>query len=259
MVQFLLNGLVFILIGLQLPEVLKNLAHETKSTLLWHATVICAAVILLRICWVFPATYLPRLLSQKLRAQDPYPNWRGVMVVAWTGMRGVVSLAAALALPLTLADGSPFPGRDLILFFTFSVILATLVVQGLTLPPLIRWLGVVDDGAHDREERIARLKANQAALARLGELEDIVDREVLDHHRHEYDDRIRQLSICDPGTAGHEKNMHTADHEKVLKELLLIERRTILQLRNEQVINDTVLRRIQRDLDLAESRLTKNH
>lgn len=258
MVQFLLNGLVFILIGLQLPEVLKNLSNEPKATLLLHTAIICTAVILIRILWVFPATYVPRFLSRKLRERDPYPSWRPVMVVAWTGMRGVVSLAAALALPLTLADGSPFPGRDLILFFTFAVILATLVVQGLTLPPLIRWLGVVDDGVHDREERIARLKANQAALARLDELKEIVDREVLDHHRHEYHDRIRQLSVCDPGTATHDKDMHTADHQKVLKDLLLVERRAILQLRNEQVINDTVLRRIQRDLDLAEARLIKH-
>jgi CPA1 family monovalent cation:H+ antiporter len=257
MVQFLLNGLVFILIGLQLPEVLKHLAVESKTTLLLHAAAICAAVILIRIAWVFPATYLPRCFSRRLRARDPAPNWRPVMVVAWTGMRGVVSLAAAMALPLTLADGSPFPGRDLILFFTFSVILATLVVQGLTLPPLIRWLGVVDDGAHDREERLARRKANEAALARLRELENTVDREALEHHRHEYEDRIRQLTVCDPGDAPHAKRMHTAEHQRVLAELLVIERRTIIQLRNEQIINDTVLRRIQRDLDLAEERLIK--
>jgi CPA1 family monovalent cation:H+ antiporter len=117
----------------------------------------------------------------------------------------------------------------------------------------------VDDGAHDREERIARLKANQAALARLDELEKVVEREVLDHHRHEYHDRIRQLSVCDPGKEAHDQQMHTADHQKVLEELLLIERRTILQLRNEQVINDTILRSIQRDLDLVESRLARNH
>lgn len=257
MVQFLLNGLVFILIGLQLPEVLKNLSNEPKVMLLFHAAVICGAVILVRVLWVFPATYVPRFLSRKLRERDPYPNWRPVMVVAWTGMRGVVSLAAAMALPLTLRDGSPFPGRDLILFFTFSVILATLVVQGLTLPPLIRWLGVVDDGVHEREERIARLKANEAALARLKELEETVDHEALEHHRHEYEDRIRQLSVCDPGGAPHEKRMHTADHQKLLSEMLAIERRTIVQLRNEHVINDTVLRRIQRDIDFAEARLSK--
>ena len=103
-----------------------------------YALLISLAVILVRALWVFPATYLPRLIFKKLRKRDPYPKWQHVAVVAWTGMRGVVSLAAALALPLTIQDRSSFPGRDLILFLTFIVILATLVVQGLSLPLLIR-------------------------------------------------------------------------------------------------------------------------
>src|SRR6516165_3000192 len=116
--------------------------------------------IVVRIVWVFTSTYLLRLMSASLRKSDPYPVWQNVTIVAWTGMRGVVSLAAALAVPLTLENGSPFPGRDLILFLTFVVILATLVVQGLSLPPIIRWLKVEDDGLTDKEEREARLKAN---------------------------------------------------------------------------------------------------
>src|SRR5207248_4580335 len=140
------------------------------SQLVWYALVISLAVILIRIFWVFPATYLPCLLFKTIRASAPYPSWRHVTIVAWTGMRGVVSLAAALALPLTIQNGSPFPGRDLILFLTFIVILATLVVQGLSLPPLIRRLGIEDDGAAETEEREARLKANQAALGRLHEI-----------------------------------------------------------------------------------------
>ena len=174
-------------------------------------------------------------------------------------MRGVVSLAAAMALPVTLTNGTPFPGRDLILFYTFGVILATLVLQGLTLPGLIRRLGVVDDGAHDHEERNARLKANQAALARLKELEESVDREAWEHHWHDYSDRIRQLGVCAPDDASEEKHLHTNDHQQLLREMLAVERRTIIQLRNELVINDTVLRRIQRDIDLAEAQLLKTH
>src|SRR5204863_9925706 len=131
-----------------------------------YALLISRAVILIRILWVFPATYLPRFIFKSLRRRDPYPKWQHVTIVAWTGMRGVVSLAAALALPLTTKDGSAFPGRDLILFLTFAVILTTLVVQGLSLPRLIRWLGVEDDRAAEKEEREARLKANEAALAR---------------------------------------------------------------------------------------------
>ena len=118
--------------------------------------------IVVRIVWVFTSTYLLRLMSASLRKSDPYPVWQNVAIVAWTGMRGVVSLAAALAVPLTLSDSSPFPGRDYILFITFTVILATLVFQGLSLPVLIRRLGVMDDGLANVEERTARLKANEA-------------------------------------------------------------------------------------------------
>jgi len=257
MVVFLLNGLIFILIGLQLPEVMKNLAGESRLTLMWHGAVISLAVIVVRILWVFPATYLPRFLSRKLRERDPHPGWKPVMIVAWTGMRGVVSLAAAMALPLTLQDGSPFPGRDLILFLTFSVILATLVVQGLTLPSLIRWLNLADDGVHDREERTARLKANQAALARLNELEETAERAALDRLRLEYEDRIRQLEIFAPGEPTEHQHGQAGSYDNLLREALIIERRAILQLRNERVINDAVLRRIQRDLDFAEGRLLR--
>ncbi len=170
--EFLLNGFVFILIGLQLPEVLRALSGYSVSLqrLVWYALIISVAVILIRIVWVFPATYLPRLLFSWIRRRDPYPPWRHVTIVAWTGMRGVVSLAAALAVPLTRQDGSPFPGRELILFLTFVVIVATLVAQGLTLPLLIGWLGIKDDRSMEREEREARLAANRGALDRLREI-----------------------------------------------------------------------------------------
>lgn len=256
MIVFLLNGLVFILIGLQLPEVMKNLAGRPTPELLWQAAAISGAVILVRLLWVFPGIYLPRLLFPKKCARDPAPNWRPALIIGWTGMRGVVSLAAALALPLTLTDGSPFPGRDLILFFTFSVILATLVLQGLSLPFLIRSLKVKDDGGHEREERLARLKANQAALARLHELRDTAHPDAHEHLRREYEDRIRQLEI-EPGEDTPLSTLHTGGYDQLLRETLAVERNIILQLRNEKVINDAVLRRIQRDLDLAEGQLMR--
>src|SRR6185369_17999526 len=112
--------------------------------LVWYGGAMSLAVILIRIVWVYPATYLPRVLSKTLRDRDPCPPWQHVAIVAWTGMRGMVSLAAALAIPVTIGNHTPFPGRELILYLTFCVILATLVVQGLTLPPLIRSLGVKD-------------------------------------------------------------------------------------------------------------------
>lgn len=259
MVEFLLNGFVFILIGLQLPEVLSALSGHSIPVhrLVWYALLISLAVILVRILWVFPATYLPRLLFRKLCRHDPYPPWRHVTIVVWTDMRGVVSLAAALALPLTLRNGSPFPGRDLILFLTFVVILATLVLQGLSLPPLIRWLGIQDDRSMEKEERDARLKANQAALTRLNEIgeRDPAKDDALQRLRVEYEDHIRQVESAEPESAGTPLRLFSSEYERLSHEALQIERVTIIKLRNQDVISDEVLRRIQRDIDLAEARL----
>ncbi len=263
-VEFLLNGFVFILIGLQLPEVLQALSrHHAYSIgeLVWYALVISLAVILIRILWVFPATYLPRLLFKSIRKKDPFPSWRHVTIVAWTGMRGVVSLAAALALPLKSQDDVFFPNRDLILFLTFIVILATLVVQGLSLPFLIRWLGIKDDGSAAREEREARLKANQAALARLREIHEHNPAKADAKRRLiiEYEDRIRQLEDTDPTTANTPRHLFSSEYELLSQETLIAERKTILQLRNRGVISDEVLRHIQRDIDLAEARLRREN
>ena len=253
MVVFLLNGLIFVLIGLQLPEVTGGLAGHSTGALCWLALRVSVAVIVVRIVWVFVATYVPRWASLRIRKKDPYPGWRNVSVVAWTGMRGVDSLAAAMAVPFTIQDGSPFPGRNLILFLTFTVIFATLVLQGLSLPSIIRLLKVVDDGITDKEERIARIKANQAALAHVDESRDHIDPKVIDHLRVEYEDRLRQLEVGD-GSNVDGQNGRSA-YRRLSQEALEVERRVILQLRNERVINDEVLRRIQHDIDLAEARL----
>jgi CPA1 family monovalent cation:H+ antiporter len=211
-----------------------------------------------RIAWVFPAIYLPRWLSPGFRRRNPAPPWRQSVIVAWAGMRGVVSLAAAFALPIVLANRQPFPGRSYILFLTFCVILTTLVFQGLTLPFLIRALRVEDDGLVDNEEREARLQANEAAV-------DFVEKKALEEHfpeevmarvRAEYCDRIAQLNACcqESGNPGGE--VATPIYQRLQHGALQIERQTIIALRNSQQINDEALRRIQRDLDLAEARLT---
>ena len=262
MVEFLLNGAVFILIGLQLPEVLSALSsHDIPiHRLVWYALFISLAVILIRMLWVFPAAYLPRFLFKSIRDRDPYPSWRHITIIGWTGMRGVVSLAAALAIPLSMdgtSGGQSFPYRDLILFLTFIVILATLVVQGLSLPLLIRWLGVKDDGSTEKEEREARLKANQAALARLNAIGGFepTKAEALQRLRVEYEDHIRQVEGAEPESAGTPLRLFSSEFERLSHEALQVERETILQLRNQSVINDEVLRRIQLDIDLAEARL----
>jgi CPA1 family monovalent cation:H+ antiporter len=257
MIEFLLNGFIFIIIGLQLPDVMHALSGRSMPHLICYAALISLAVILVRVAWVFPATYLPRLISKSFRDKDPYPSWKHVTIVAWTGMRGVVSLAAALALPLLTGTDIPFPAREVIIFLTFAVILATLVVQGLSLPLLIRALGVTGDDIAEREEAKARLKANQAALARIDEL--AVDQQVggrlVELIRTEYEDRIQQLERTEKTTENSTHGLFSAEYERLSREALKVERATILDLRNQRVINDEVLRRIQRDIDLAEARL----
>jgi CPA1 family monovalent cation:H+ antiporter len=260
-ITFLLNGFVFILIGLQLSEILDSLSGYTAAQLAWYATLVSLAVILVRMLWVFPAAYLPRWLFKTIRKRDPYPPWQQLTIIGWTGMRGVVSLAAAMALPFTLADGSPFPGRSLILYLTFTVIVVTLVIQGLSLPAIIRWLKVEDDGAAEAEELQDRLKANQAALARLNELagSQPINADTLHRMRGEYEDRIRQLELAESADGQIARPLFSPDYEHLSRQTLRVERDVILQLRNERVINDEVLRRIQRDIDLAEARLKRAH
>ena len=221
---------------------------------------ISVAVVLVRLLWVFPAAYLPRLLFKRLCKRDPYPAWQHVAIIGWTGMRGVVSLAAALALPLTIQDGSQFPGRNLILFLTFVVIMITLVVQGLSLPFLIRWLGVEDDGSLEKEEREARLQANQAALAKLDEVaeRDSMKTDALQRLRIEYEDHISQLAPAESKRAGSRLRLFSSEYERLSRIALEQERRTIIHLRNQSVISDEAQRRIQRDIDLAEARLQEH-
>ncbi len=261
MIEFLLNGFVFILIGLQLPEVLSALSGSKMPVrqLVWYALLVSFAVIVVRIIWVFTATYLERIVFKKLFRNDPYPKWQNVAIVGWAGIRGVVSLAAAMAVPISTQKGAPFPGRDLILFLTFVVILVTLLIQGLSLPAIIRRLGVKDDGVMGREERDARLKANQAALARLKEIAetDATKADALQRLRIEYEDHIRQVEGAEPDSAN-TLRLFSLEYERLSRDALWQERQTILELRNQDKISDEVLRRIQRDIDLAEARLMQH-
>jgi CPA1 family monovalent cation:H+ antiporter len=257
MVVFLLNGLIFILNGLQLPQILKNLSGQSLLALCGQAALINAALIFVRVGWIFAAKHLPYFLGKKPTLKKPCPDWRHTAIVAWTGMRGVDSLAAAMALPFVMNTGAPFPGRDLILFQTFGVILVTLVLQGLSLPWIIRWLSIVDDGRLEREELQARVKSVQAALVRLNEFKGKSDDKTLERLRAEFEYRIHDLeALAQTGVPS--EHPKTTSYEELLSEALLAERRMVLKLRNEHVINDEVLRRIQRDLDLAELRLKRS-
>jgi CPA1 family monovalent cation:H+ antiporter len=257
-VVFLLNGFVFMAIGLQLPEILKSLKSESLLSPIQNAVVVSAAVVLVRIAWVFPGAYLSFLLHKKARRRESLPEWQDVAVMAWSGMRGVVSLAAAFALPLVLPNGSPFPGRNYILFLTFSVILVTLLFQGLTLPIVIRRLCIKPDTSTDEEERSARLKANQAAIESIENVRGSgkFSPDTVDRLRAEYDERVQQLELCAQNPDDCRGEIGTPQYQRLQRQALRVERQTIIHLRNERVINDDALRRIQRDLDLAEARLT---
>ena len=168
---FVLNALLFVMLGLQLPSILDALQGEPTGTLIWWAVIVSLTVIVARIVWVFPATYIPRWLSTRIRERDPSPPWQYPAAISWMGLRGAVSLAAALSVPAVTNSGAPFPDRELVIYLAFSVIIATLVFQGLSLPAVIRLLGLEDDGLDEKEEAKARIKAAKAALARLEELD----------------------------------------------------------------------------------------
>jgi CPA1 family monovalent cation:H+ antiporter len=256
-VVFLLNGFVFTAIGLQLPEILRSLKGESLFSPIENALLVSAAVVLVRMAWVFPGAYLPFFLHKRTR-REPLPEWRNVAVMGWSGMRGVVSLAAAFALPFILPNGSPFPGRNYILFLTFGVILVTLLFQGLTLPIVIQKLCIKADNSTDEEERTARLKANQAAIESIEKLRASgkFSPDTVDRLRAEYDERVEQLHLCSENPDDCRGEIATPQYQRLQRQALRVERQTIIRLRNERVINDDALRRIQRDLDLAEARLT---
>ena len=254
-VFFVLNSLLFALVGMQVPAILDALSGYPTGTLIGYAALVFAAVLAARVLWVYPGTYIAARRRRGKRA-IPQP-WRAASVLAWSGMRGAVSLAAALALPFTTDAGATFPDRQLIIFLTFAVILGTLVLQGLSLPFVVRALGLEEDPLPQKEEAKARIHAAEAALARLDELVDE------DWVRADTAERVRGLlgfrrerfrSRFDPEGDGSVEERSTA-YQRLMHELLEVERRAVLDLRRSGRIDDAVMRRVIRDLDLEEARL----
>jgi monovalent cation/hydrogen antiporter len=250
-VTYLLNALLFVLIGLQLPVVVDALGGLSAATLAAYAALVSLTVIALRFAWVFAVLHAPKWIARRMS------NWRGAVFLSWAGMRGAVSLAAALALPLQTDAGTPFPGRDLILFLTFSVILVTLVGQGLTLPLVIRVLGIEDDGLDDRQDAKARIHAAEAALARLEELvsEEWVREDTAERVRGAYTFRTSRFRArLDDGDDGSIES-RSQDYQRLRRELLDAERAALVELRRTGVIGNDVWLRVGRDLDLEDQRL----
>jgi Na+/H+ antiporter len=254
---FVINALLFTLVGLQLPHIVDTLEGMPRSDLVLDGVLVVGAVIVTRLVFVPILLFLPRWLSWRRRDQLPHASFGYPLVVSWSGMRGAVSLAAALAIPLATDAGDAFPSRDLIVFLTFCVILGTLVVQGLTLPAVIRISGLEDDGAADREDAKARIRAAEAALERLEELidEDWVRDDTAERLRGLYNFRRERFSArFDDGSDG-EIETRSAAYQRLRRELLDAERAAVVDLRRTGVINDDVMHRVQRDLDLEDARL----
>lgn len=257
---FLLNGVVFILIGLQLPGIVRGLGEYSLHAAIRYGIAISVVTILVRLAWVYPSAYLPRLLSKRIRKREPNPGWKPVLLIGWTGMRGVVSLASALAIPLTLSNGNAFPHRNMILFITFCVILSTLVLQGLTLPLIIRWLKIeIKD--NEEEERLAiRLR-----LANI----------VLEHITSHYPDESRTIEAFSRLKARYERMVAITDgqlkkvggdgetpaflprYRVLLLELVGVQRQEVSRMRRDNEYADELLRNKENELDLEEARFRR--
>jgi Na+/H+ antiporter len=254
---FVLEGLSFVLVGVQLRTVIQGIEGRSLAELAMAAVAVNLVVIAVRLAWVYPASWLPRRLSASLRERDPFPGWAPVTVVGWAGMRGVVSLALALAVPTQVAGGGAFPQRNLVVFLAFSVIVVTLVGQGLTLPLVVRRLGMAaeDEGpAGDLRRALGRL--SQVALDRLDALDpeaDGVPAELVDRLRERYRARLahldRQRDQGEQDAAG--------AYGELVWELLAAQRAELRRLREEGGVTPEVARRLDHDLDLEEARVDR--
>jgi monovalent cation/hydrogen antiporter len=257
LLDFMINSALFVLVGLQLRTIVQSLTSFSAGTLIGWGAAISGVVVITRIVWFFSMPYLVRLLdrrpSQRLRRVPASHRF----VIAWSGMRGAVSLAAALALPLTVNSGAPFPSRNLILFLAFAVIFATLVVQGLSLPVLIKRLRITDEGAAETEELRARLGATRAALAQIDALraEDWTRDDTMERMRGAYEYRKRRLAARAGKIEDDGYEDRSLAYQQAVQIVLGAQRDALVQMRREGTISNETMNRVITELDLEESRL----
>ena len=256
LIVYYLEGFIFLVTGMQTRALIDRSSAVSLRDLGFALLFTVAAIVVARFIWVYPAAYLPRWLSPSLRRRDPMPPWQWIFLLAFVGVRGVVSLAAALALPLTTIAGAPFPGRDLILFVTFGVIVVTLIGQGVALPGVVRWLALPHDAEDERArerdaETAARLEALNVSQGRLDQLaaDGQISADVLALLRARHDHRAGQL----PKDANNGEAIAAA--AELRAELIAAEREYIYRLLQEGQITDEARRRIERELDLEEESL----
>jgi len=260
--QFLLNAVLFVLVGLQLPVVLESIEGRSAGELAGYGALIGMLVIVVRLAWVYAFAYLPRVVRDGVRGPSPIPAGGSVTLVAWSGMRGAVCLAAALAIPLETDSGASFPERDLVIFLAFCVILLTLVGQGLAMPVLIRGLGVEDDGLDSDEELRARVETAFAALDQLERLTELDwvhpdtarrVRGIYDHRRRRFSSRVDGANPDEDDDTDYEGRAYA--YSRLMREVIGAQRAKLRELRDEGIITDEVRRRVEYDLDLEEARL----
>lgn len=250
---FITHNIVFLLMGLQLPVITKNLIVPSYPKLAFDITIIVTVTIFVRFFWVFFATYGLRAIIPSLKRRASYTPWRHVVLISWAGMRGIVSLGAALALPLLLANGQPFPARHLIIFLTFASVVAMILLQGITLPLLIKLLNIEDDGKDHREERIARKVIGKAMLQEINLLKS----------QHHLSERALEIGHRECSLYANRKILKTPKENKaclseihyIRQKMITSGRQKLLELRQKGIINDDVMHLIQSEFDLDESRL----
>jgi monovalent cation/hydrogen antiporter len=253
---FVVNGFVFTLIGLQLPSVIYHLSYDWRQLCVWAAA-LTLVVIAVRFLWIFPATYIPRLISASLQKRDPAPPWRSIFVLSWTGMRGIVTLAAALALPKTFSNGQDFPHRELIVFLAYTVILSTLLIPALTLPFILRRLGIHAGDEHVREEALARVRSARAVLDGLSALaeEPLYSSAQVAQVAERYRRRVRTLESNLSSQAYSALVDEDQQLRRLLRHVLTLERSALIALRSTGEIHDEVFHLVSRELDFEELRL----
>lgn len=263
-VTFILNGLVFILIGLELPVVIGGLDGYSVGEAITYGLVISLVAIVVRVLWVFPLAYVPLWFNNRVRADHVNPTWKGPLIIGWAGMRGVVSLASALSIPLLLNDGTTFPFRNLILFITFIVILITLVFQGLTLPWVIRWVNVKESDPvlpESQQEAGIQLRIKKAALARLNEkfVEDISENELVQQLKNtlegDVEETSQRLESLECDTMAHQE---IERYNHILLDIYNEQRKELFKLRREKAYSDEVIRKQELQVDLDEAKIN-NH
>jgi Na+/H+ antiporter len=257
----ILNALVFILIGLELPVIMAGLEGYSLWEACSYGLIISALVIVLRIVWIYPVAFIPRLLSKKVRTSEPHPGWKGSLIIGWAGMRGVVSLAAALSLPITTVANVSFPHRNLIIFITFVVILVTLVFQGLTLPFIVKTIKITEIDPlvpDEQQEANIKLRLLKLSLNRLKEkyAQELEDMELVKGLRDELENSlIHTTKRFDSMECAAVESAEMAVYNRILKDIYQLQRQELFKIRREKEFSDEIIRKHEMQIDLSDTKI----